>query len=224
MASKYLSRLITSFPSLMCDPSLVFAILEVLTLLRRSCENEFTDEVGVPFESTFRSRLMWPFQYNPIYEFHSDKVGITLQLTDNYKTRNEILGQLHRNANSWFELALGRAPIELQSTLQVCHININDLHWLTVIVRNTSPLTSLLRETTLRNWAHLSLNISGKLSALYNVNLVSSSHVWRTWYSFSGPSFTGFSVAVEDRWREKIGQPNCVEGLFCWRSCWCSIS
>jgi hypothetical protein len=45
MASKYLNRLITSFPSLMCDPPLVFAILEVLTMLRRSCENEFTDEV-----------------------------------------------------------------------------------------------------------------------------------------------------------------------------------
>ncbi|KAJ7709476.1 hypothetical protein B0H17DRAFT_1155491 [Mycena rosella] len=100
IASKYLNRLITSFPSLMCDPPLVFAILEVLTLLRRACENEFTDE------------------YNPTYEFYSDRTGITLQLTDSYAVRNEILGQLHRNANNWFELALGRAPVELQSTLQ----------------------------------------------------------------------------------------------------------
>jgi phosphatidylinositol 4-kinase len=45
IASKFLNRLITSFPSLMCDPPLVFAILEVLTLLGRACENEFTDEV-----------------------------------------------------------------------------------------------------------------------------------------------------------------------------------
>lgn len=45
IASKYLNRLITSFPSLMCDPTLVFAILEVLTLLQRSCENEHIDEV-----------------------------------------------------------------------------------------------------------------------------------------------------------------------------------
>ncbi|KAF7338006.1 hypothetical protein MVEN_02024500 [Mycena venus] len=100
IASKYLNRLITSFPSLMCDPPLVFAILEVLTLLRRACENEFIDE------------------YNPTYEFYSDRTGITLQLTDSYTVRNEILGQLHRNANNWFELALGRAPVELQSTLQ----------------------------------------------------------------------------------------------------------
>lgn len=45
VASRYLNLLITSFPSLMCDPPLVFAILEVLTMLRLSCEGEFTDEV-----------------------------------------------------------------------------------------------------------------------------------------------------------------------------------
>ena len=45
IASKYLNRLIMFFPSLMCDPPLVFSILEVLTLLRRSCEGEYVDEV-----------------------------------------------------------------------------------------------------------------------------------------------------------------------------------
>ncbi|KIJ17012.1 1-phosphatidylinositol 4-kinase, partial [Paxillus involutus ATCC 200175] len=100
VASKYLNRLITSFPSLMCDPKLVYAILECLTLLRRACENEYTDE------------------YNPIFEFHSERTGVNLQLTDDYRVRNEVLGQLQRNANNWFELALSRAPIEFQSTLQ----------------------------------------------------------------------------------------------------------
>lgn len=47
IAAKYLYRLITSFPSLMCDAPLVCAILEVLTLVRRACEGEFTDEVRV---------------------------------------------------------------------------------------------------------------------------------------------------------------------------------
>jgi|ERR1700722_2878119 len=60
------------------------------------------------------------FQFNPDYEFTSHRAHITLQLADSYEVRNEILGQLHRNAYTWFELALGRAPIELQSTLQVC--------------------------------------------------------------------------------------------------------
>ncbi|KAJ3734042.1 hypothetical protein DFJ43DRAFT_1065841 [Lentinula guzmanii] len=100
VASKFLNRLISSFPSLMCDPPLVFAILEVLTLLRRACDNEFTDE------------------FNPVYEFESRRTDIKLHLTDSYQVRNEILVQLQRNANNWFDLALGRAPVELQSTLQ----------------------------------------------------------------------------------------------------------
>lgn len=45
LALGYLNRLITSFPSLMFSSSLVFAILEVLTLLRKACENEHYDEV-----------------------------------------------------------------------------------------------------------------------------------------------------------------------------------
>ncbi|EFI28353.1 atypical/PIKK/PI4K protein kinase [Coprinopsis cinerea okayama7 len=100
IASKYLNRLITSFPSLMCDPRLVFAILEVMTLLQKACENEFWDE------------------YNPVYEYHSDRCNITLQLTDIYQVRNEILGQLKQLASTWLKLALDRAPMELHSTLQ----------------------------------------------------------------------------------------------------------
>jgi phosphatidylinositol 4-kinase len=30
----------------MCDPPLVFAILEALTMLRKACEGEFIDEVS----------------------------------------------------------------------------------------------------------------------------------------------------------------------------------
>ena len=45
IATKYLQRLITAFPSLLCDPPFVVATLEVLTLMQRACEGEFTDEV-----------------------------------------------------------------------------------------------------------------------------------------------------------------------------------
>ncbi|THH29581.1 hypothetical protein EUX98_g4604 [Antrodiella citrinella] len=100
VASKYLNRLVQSFPSLMCDPPFVIAILEVLTLLRRACENEFSNED------------------NPIYTFHSERAGVTLHLTDDYAARNAMLSQTQRDADRWFELALGRAPIELYSTLQ----------------------------------------------------------------------------------------------------------
>lgn len=53
IASRYLHRLITSFPSLMCDPPLVYAILEILTLLRQACDNEYYDEA-----SSFLLRLL----------------------------------------------------------------------------------------------------------------------------------------------------------------------
>ncbi|TFK94778.1 atypical/PIKK/PI4K protein kinase [Polyporus arcularius HHB13444] len=100
IAARYLNRLITSFPSLMCDPPLVTAILEVLTLLRQATENEFLDED------------------NPIYIYNSDRANITLQLSDNYQARNQMLSQLQRESSTWFELALSRAPMELHSTLQ----------------------------------------------------------------------------------------------------------
>jgi phosphatidylinositol 4-kinase len=45
LTAKYLFDLITSFPSLMRDPPLVFVIFECLTLLCHACENELTDEV-----------------------------------------------------------------------------------------------------------------------------------------------------------------------------------
>lgn len=45
VAFKILDRLITGFPSLMCDSSLVFALLDILTLLQISCDGEQLDEV-----------------------------------------------------------------------------------------------------------------------------------------------------------------------------------
>ena len=53
------------------------------------------------------------------YEFHSERVGITLKLVDSYEVRNEILALLQRHSTTWFDAALTRAPIELQATLQV---------------------------------------------------------------------------------------------------------
>ena len=49
VASSFLDRLITSFPSFMCDENFVHVVLEVLTILKKSCEGEFTDEVSYIF-------------------------------------------------------------------------------------------------------------------------------------------------------------------------------
>ena len=54
-----------------------------------------------------------------MYVYHSERADLTLQLSDNYEARNQMLSQLQRDSNNWFELALSRAPMELHSTLQV---------------------------------------------------------------------------------------------------------
>ena len=46
VALKHLDAILTSFAALMCDRQIVFVLLEILTLLRRSCEDAYTDEVS----------------------------------------------------------------------------------------------------------------------------------------------------------------------------------
>ena len=46
-------------------------------------------------------------------------MNLTLHLTDDYHARNQMLSLLQLEAHNWFELALGRAPVELHATLQV---------------------------------------------------------------------------------------------------------
>ncbi|KAF8743615.1 hypothetical protein AX14_001677 [Amanita brunnescens Koide BX004] len=97
---RFLDRLITCLPSVLCHPPLIFVLLDVLTLLKRSCENEFVDE------------------YNPTFEYHADRSGITLQLSDNFKVRNYTLQQLYQYARAWLKLGISRAPDVLHGTLQ----------------------------------------------------------------------------------------------------------
>ncbi|OCF44647.1 phosphatidylinositol 4-kinase [Kwoniella heveanensis CBS 569] len=100
VALHYARQLLETFSALMCDRKVVFTLLEILTLMRRSCELEYTDE------------------YSPVYDFSSDKMDLTLHLTDDYAVRNEIVTNLHQVARNWLTLAISRAPIEVQSTLQ----------------------------------------------------------------------------------------------------------
>jgi phosphatidylinositol 4-kinase len=46
-ALRYLDNLLTSFPSLVCDLGVVTVMLELLTVLRHACLDEFTDEVSL---------------------------------------------------------------------------------------------------------------------------------------------------------------------------------
>lgn len=67
VALRYLNDLVSSFPSLLCHQVVITALLEMLTLLRRSCLSEFTDEVsrGLRQEVGFCTRPTkshWPMQ------------------------------------------------------------------------------------------------------------------------------------------------------------------
>ncbi len=44
-ALNYARRILETFSALLCDRHVVFTLLEILTLLRRSCELQYTDEV-----------------------------------------------------------------------------------------------------------------------------------------------------------------------------------
>ncbi|KAF8623467.1 hypothetical protein AX15_006251 [Amanita polypyramis BW_CC] len=100
IAVTFLDLLITSLPSVLCHPPLIFALLDVLTLLKRSCENEFLDE------------------FNPTFKYHSDRSGITLELSDDYRVRNDVLRQLHQRAREWLQLGITRAPAVIHGILQ----------------------------------------------------------------------------------------------------------
>lgn len=100
MALAYARQIIETFSALMCYRKVVFTLLEILTLMRRSCEMQYTDE------------------YSPEHYFSSDKMDLTLELTEDYAVRNEITTQLNTVAQRWLTLVISRAPIEVQSTLQ----------------------------------------------------------------------------------------------------------
>ncbi|OWZ76646.1 phosphatidylinositol 4-kinase [Cryptococcus neoformans Bt85] len=99
-ALAYARLILETFSALLCDKEVVFTLLEILTLMRRACETQYTDE------------------YSPVYEFSSDRMDLTLHLTDDYAVRNEIITQLHTVTCTWLTLAISRAPIEVQSILQ----------------------------------------------------------------------------------------------------------
>ncbi|WVO18533.1 hypothetical protein L204_106252 [Cryptococcus depauperatus] len=99
-ALAYAKSILETFSALLCDREVVFTLLEILTLMRRSCEQQYTDE------------------YSPVYQFSSNRMGFTLHLTDDYSVRHQITSQLHSVARSWLTLAISRAPIEVQSMLE----------------------------------------------------------------------------------------------------------
>ncbi|KAF8932770.1 phosphatidylinositol-4- kinase [Dissophora ornata] len=100
LSNKWVQRMITSFPQLMCDKALLTLVLELSELLWLSCENEMTDE------------------YCPIYSFTSSKVGVTIDLPDSYPYRRELLSKFVELTRKWIGAAMANSPQEVDALLQ----------------------------------------------------------------------------------------------------------
>ncbi|KAF9354404.1 phosphatidylinositol-4- kinase, partial [Mortierella sp. AD094] len=100
LATKWVHRMIASFPQLMCDKALLTLVLEVSELLWLSCENELTDE------------------YCPVYTFTSSMVDVTLSLPDSYPYRRELLAKFVDLTRKWIASAMANSPQEVDALLQ----------------------------------------------------------------------------------------------------------
>ncbi|KAL8284182.1 hypothetical protein RQP46_004931 [Phenoliferia psychrophenolica] len=100
VAVRSLNDLISNFPSLICETSVITTLLELLTAARKACQSEFVDE------------------YTPTYTFHSVRGGFILTLPDDYIVRNTVLTELHQYAKMWLKAGITRAPFEMQGLLQ----------------------------------------------------------------------------------------------------------
>lgn len=100
IALRYCQDLIIAFPTLLCKFETVRDMLEMLTLLRLSCEGEYEDE------------------YTPVYTFHSASANLTIELTDDYAVRHDTLNDLNKAIMYWLSIVIARAPLEMQSIFQ----------------------------------------------------------------------------------------------------------
>lgn len=97
IALRYCHDMVIAFPTLLCDFDTVLVMLELITLLRVSCEGEYEDE------------------YSPKYTFASERANLRIELIDDYPVRHQILNDLCRSVKHWLSVALTRAPLEMKS-------------------------------------------------------------------------------------------------------------
>ncbi|KAI8990926.1 hypothetical protein BDF20DRAFT_992408 [Mycotypha africana] len=100
MAIKTLDRLISCCPQIFTDSQLLTLLLELVQLTWVACETQYRDE------------------YNPVYQFTSARVNVTIELGDSYTYRKEVCAKLFESARHWLQIALSRASIEVSGLLQ----------------------------------------------------------------------------------------------------------
>ncbi|GAA5911601.1 1-phosphatidylinositol 4-kinase STT4 [Sporobolomyces salmoneus] len=99
LAYNFLNELFGNFPSLVTVDGGETAriMLELLTVVRKSCLSEFLDE------------------YTPTYTFSTRHVSLTLP--DDYPLRQRILRELHQSVRTWLKAGMTRSPEAMKGLL-----------------------------------------------------------------------------------------------------------
>ncbi|KAI9370011.1 hypothetical protein BJX61DRAFT_517181 [Aspergillus egyptiacus] len=94
------NRIIQECPSALCEKHSLFALLELLTVVWRSCLEEELDE----------------FEWKPSF---TSPIGIVkVDLPDNYGFRRKTLDLLLERARTWVTTVMGIAPLDIKCLLQ----------------------------------------------------------------------------------------------------------
>ncbi|KAK4561138.1 phosphatidylinositol-4- kinase [Recurvomyces mirabilis] len=99
-AVSFADRIITAIPSALCQRASLFALLELLTLMWKSCLDAETDEYD------------WKSTYS------STKANVILQLSDDINYRQNTLTNFHTRAKLWVAKAIDAAPLDVKGLLQ----------------------------------------------------------------------------------------------------------
>lgn len=100
VASAAADRIIKATPSALCQKASLFALLELLSLMWTSCLDEERDE----------------YRWTP--SLTSSKVGLTIDLSDDYALRKRTLNSLYKRARVWVMRVINVAPMDVKGLLQ----------------------------------------------------------------------------------------------------------
>ncbi|KAG5438647.1 hypothetical protein PCANB_002753 [Pneumocystis canis] len=109
LALKCCDKVISSMPSVLCSQSVLYTLLESLSLLWYSCANQYLSE------------------YTPQYVFSSSRGHISLEFSDSYIERKLILRDLLAYAKRWLSFTLQISPLDFKSLLHIKKCVVGDL-------------------------------------------------------------------------------------------------
>ena len=93
-------RIISQIPSALSKKASLFALLELLSLMWRSCLDAETDE----------------YEWKATYK--SEKGNVSIQISDDVSFRQSTLKNFHQRCRSWVSKAIDVAPLDVKGLLQ----------------------------------------------------------------------------------------------------------